>query len=82
MKKGIISNMEYKENPHMHLERQKGIKAMEWLAENAINRLYSRKELGGGAALMAETKFIEIKIISMNKVNELLENIKQVKEED
>ncbi|MHA1377605.1 MAG: cation diffusion facilitator family transporter [Candidatus Helarchaeota archaeon] len=76
LNKGTILNLEYKENPYVNLERQKGIKTMEWLSENSVDRLYATKAPGGGAALMAETKYIEVITTKFKMIKQLLENLK------
>ncbi|MHA1298186.1 MAG: hypothetical protein ACTSO9_01950, partial [Candidatus Helarchaeota archaeon] len=61
------------------LERKKGIKTMEWLSDNLVNRIYVMKELGGGAVLMAESKFIEILVTKTKNIKELFEKLRKIK---
>ncbi|MHA1385113.1 MAG: cation diffusion facilitator family transporter [Candidatus Helarchaeota archaeon] len=79
LNKNIISNIEYKKNPYIDLERKKGIKTMEWLSDNLVNRIYVMKELGGGAVLMAESKFIEILVTKTKNIKELFEKLRKIK---
>ena len=70
--KGIL-DIQFLPNPYTHEEKRKGIKVSEWLVENGVDRIYTRKPFEGkGPSYVFASAEVEVRVTDARAIEEVL----------
>jgi cation diffusion facilitator family transporter len=69
--RGIL-DFQFLPNPYLHEEKGKGIKASEWLVENGVDKVYTRKPFEGkGPSYVFASAEVEVRVTDARTVEEI-----------
>jgi cation diffusion facilitator family transporter len=67
-----VLDVQFLPNPHLHEEKGKGIKVSEWLVENGVDRVYSRKGFNGkGPSYVFSSAEVEVVVTDARTLEEV-----------
>lgn len=68
-----VLDVEFFPNPYLHEEKGKGIKVSEWLVENGVDRVYTRKPFEGkGPSYVFSSAEVEVRLTDARAIEEVL----------
>ncbi len=67
-----VLDVEFLPNPYLHEEKGKGIKVSEWLVENGVDRVYTRKPFEGkGPSYVFSSAEVEVRVTDARTLEEI-----------
>lgn len=68
-----VLDVEFFPNPYLHEDKGKGIKVSEWLVENGVDRVYTRKPFEGkGPSYVFSSAEVEVRLTDARAIEEVI----------